>query len=214
MVSEWNLYYKVKKKKKKGGGGNEWERYPLTKRVDSQPSWNCLDTACHPIESFWCVENRMVEKNISWLDAEPWAYFEDSRVHLNFFLYLHACACVSVWRRCVSSVCAGADTYSHAACTFTLGLCESFRIEKGGGGGIMSASVFPSVTMKDVDWGHIEHRCSRNIKGPPSFIQWCSVCLQYVLTCIHIAARQLPIPMGRLYGLCVCLCVNLTCTVR
>lgn len=27
----------------------------------------------------------------------------------------------------------------------------------------MSVLAFPSVTMKDVDWGHIERRCSRNI---------------------------------------------------
>lgn len=30
----------------------------------------------------------------------------------------------------------------------------------------MSALAFPSVTMKDVDWGHIERRCSRNITRP------------------------------------------------
>lgn len=158
----------------------------LTKRVDLQPSWNCLDAACHPIETFWCEENRMEEKNISWLDAEPSAYFEDSRVHLNF---LSLSLSLRVREQRVSGVCAGAATCS---ALFTPGLCESLWMETGGGGGIMSAPVFPSVTMKDVDWGHIEQRCSGNMKGPSNLMRRRAVCLRSVLTCIHIAACQPP----------------------
>lgn len=47
---------------KEGKGGNEWERRPLTERLERRPRWNCLDTTCHPIESFWCEENRMTNK--------------------------------------------------------------------------------------------------------------------------------------------------------
>lgn len=92
------------------------------------------------------------------------------------------------------------------ACTFALGFCESFCVENGGGGGIMSASVFPSVTMKDVDWGHIELRSSRNIKGPPRVI----FCVFTVLTVLFPHSSKPSVrPQGRI---CVWIWLTLSST--
>lgn len=66
----------------------------------------------------------------------------------------------------------------------------------------MNAPVFPSVTMKDVDRGHIEHHCSRNIKG--LFASYSNTLLTYAWTCNHIEAKGNLLSPGRsMYSICV-----------
>lgn len=119
------------------------EKDPLTTTVERQLSWNCFDTTCHPIESFWCVENRKVEKNNSWLDAELWAYFKDSLVQLNFMFFIFAC----VEKGAFWVHLPGDDTLP----VLLLLSCESFGF--GGGCG----------------WGHVTRRRRTNTSVALSF---------------------------------------------
>lgn len=70
----------------------------------------------------WSKQNG--RKNNSWLDAEPWACFEDSWVESQLFFIPSVHDGVRMR--------AAADTYIHAA--HAVFLCEQFWVKKRGGG--------------------------------------------------------------------------------
>lgn len=98
-----------------GKGGEKRER-----ESEDQP---CAGTAVtwlvFPLEAFDVKKTQRWKKNNSWRDAAPWVRFEGASQRF------YVCARVKCMQVLI--------TYDHAARTFTLGSCESFR--KGGGGG-------------------------------------------------------------------------------
>lgn len=115
------------------------------------------------------------------------------------------CVHMCVWTQYVICVCVCAcvQVMIHILALLVLLRLCSFGLT-GEGGGIMSATLFPSITMKNVNWGHIEQCCSRNIKGLLCFVQWCAVCLQYEMMCIREAAWQ-PTISRDIYAVCMCI---------
>lgn len=155
MISEWSLYYKVKK--------GEWVKEMWLKELIISRVGTASMLLVIRLKPF---DVKKTEWKKKYLMARRWAIGLLWRLSGASQLFISLCArAACVW--CVRRCC-----YMQSRCSalFTLGLCESLRMETGGGGGIMSAPVFPSVTMKDVDWGHIEHRCSRNMKGPSNLM--------------------------------------------
>ena len=123
-----SVVYITKYRRKKKGG--EWVR---KKSFDSR-SWEAaqLELPWHYLSFDWKLlmwRKQNGRKNNSWLDAEPWAYFEDSWVHGNFFKS-PPCECMCVKAMRFFPVCARWWHITfHAALAFTLGLCEWFWME-------------------------------------------------------------------------------------
>lgn len=125
-----------------------------------------LELTCHPIEAFWCEENRKMWKNNSWLHIE--LHIKDFLQPLNVFFYPP--------KDCVH--------------TPPVKLLKKKVFDRRWKVRRWWALRFPSATVKDGNWGHIEHEWSRNIKGPPGSVQWRAVCLQYAATRLLTAAWQ------------------------